>query len=162
MNQLYFPRHGRSLAKPRMFEEQFLNDLLERKEYEFILDSACVQFEPDDEEYQKVTSICYQTISNERDFEKLRSTRHFGPLVFYLVWNKNIDNLLLDLLETKYIEEASALVSLFYTVHKIDVNNLSSEDLLKKYILESPTSNRAVLELALQANENRKSTQALS
>ncbi|KAJ8929314.1 hypothetical protein NQ314_018022 [Rhamnusium bicolor] len=85
INQVYFPKVARYLKPPRMFEDSF---------------------EPNDPEYQRVVSITYQHVNDNDGFELLRSTRHFGALTFFLVWNRDIDNLLLELIETAHIEEA--------------------------------------------------------
>lgn len=150
MNQLYFPRAGRELTPPKMFSDEFFKDVLERKEYEFILDRACTQFEPDDELYQKACSAVYEAINENCDFEKLRSTRHFGPFVFYLAWHKNIDNLLLDLIETSNIEEAGKLVALYGKLHKIEFEGHDPGSVIVRYI-EGHSAKKAPLELALQA-----------
>jgi len=67
---------------------------LERREYEFILDKACVQFEPDDPLYISVTKRVYEGVNKKKDFEILYSTRHYGSLAFYLAFNANIDSIL--------------------------------------------------------------------
>nr|CAD7444156.1 unnamed protein product [Timema bartmani] len=95
ISQLYVPMLGRQLTPPPMFQEEYLKLLMEQGEYEFILDRACVQFEPDDPEYHRVTQATYDHIDNCCKYETLRSTRHFGPFAFYLAWHKQIDNLLL-------------------------------------------------------------------
>lgn len=93
-----------------MFQDEYLVSLLTRKEYEFVLDRACVQLEPDDPLYQKVTSITYQHLNDNNGFDSLRSTRHFGPLAFFLTWFKTVDNLILELIETGYISEVNYLL----------------------------------------------------
>lgn len=73
----------------------FLSQVLfEKKEYEFILDRACAQFEPDNQEYHEITFETFKTINENRDYTYLESTRHYGNLVFYLCLNKNLDSLL--------------------------------------------------------------------
>lgn len=76
-----------------------LQNVLDREEYEFVLDLACAQFEPDDPEYQQVTGRVYETVEARRCYQTLHSTRHYGPLCFYLTWNKKIDNLLTTLIQ---------------------------------------------------------------
>lgn len=94
-----------------------LQDLLNCNKYEFILDRACVQFEPDDPDYQAVTREVYEHLNAERRFDILRSTRHFGPMLFHLVWTSNIYNLLYEMIETGRIEHAALLVRLYHTIH---------------------------------------------
>ncbi|XP_020300293.1 28S ribosomal protein S22, mitochondrial [Pseudomyrmex gracilis] len=114
---IYFPKPGRELVKSKMFEGEHLTSLLNRKEYEFILDRACVQFEPDDPNYQTITREVYEYVNLEKDFDILRSTRHFGPMVFHLVWTSNIDNLLCEMIETSRIKDAVLLIRLYYKIH---------------------------------------------
>ncbi|XP_076237365.1 mitochondrial ribosomal protein S22 [Calliopsis andreniformis] len=117
MNQAYFPMEGREFHIPKMFYDPYFKDLLDRKEFEFILDRACIQFEPDDPEYQKITKEVYLHVDMGGYFDKLRSTRHFGPLAFYLAWENKIDNLLLDLIRSKNINEAVSLIQLYHKIH---------------------------------------------
>lgn len=90
---------------------------MDQGEFEFILDRACLQFEPDDPEYHRVTKQVYSYVHKLRKFDALRSTRHFGPLVFQLAWEKNMDSLLLELIEGENIEEAGQLVRLYHKLH---------------------------------------------
>ncbi|GAB1866996.1 28S ribosomal protein S22, mitochondrial [Camponotus japonicus] len=115
--QIYFPKPAREIEKPKMFEGEYLKDLLDRNEYIFILDRACVQFEPDDPDYQAVTREVYEYINREKHFDILRSTRHFGPMVFHLAWTKNIDNLLCEMIETERIEQAAILIRLLHLIY---------------------------------------------
>lgn len=73
---------------------EFSQPVLERRDYEFILDRACIQFEPDSIEYHNTVSVTYDHIDETRSYEVLRSTRHFGPFVLHLVKKREIDNLL--------------------------------------------------------------------
>ncbi|XP_056634911.1 28S ribosomal protein S22, mitochondrial [Diorhabda sublineata] len=150
MNQLYFPQIGRSLKPPRMFFGEYFDSLLERKEYIFILDRACIQFEPDDPDYQRVVSVTYQHINDHNGFDILRSTRHFGALVFFLVWNKNIDNLLLELIETCHINEAGTLLNLFSNIHNVVLEKSDEIFAIEDYINKF-ANKKAALQLGLQA-----------
>ncbi|XP_074109960.1 mitochondrial ribosomal protein S22 [Cotesia typhae] len=117
MNQTYFPIKGRELVPPRMFQDEYLKDLLKREEYEFVLDRACLQYDPDDPEFHRITSAVYEAVNNASQFKVLRSTRHYGPLVFHLVWNKNINNLLLENVTNGFIEDAVLLIKLFNKIN---------------------------------------------
>ncbi|KAK9295252.1 hypothetical protein QLX08_010391 [Tetragonisca angustula] len=114
MNQIYFPITGREMHTPQMFCNPYLKDLLDQGEFEFVLDRACLQFEPDDPEYHRITKEVYSYVNKLRKFDALRSTRHFGPLAFQLAWENNIDTLLLELIESENIEEAGQLVRLYH------------------------------------------------
>ncbi|XP_012270953.1 28S ribosomal protein S22, mitochondrial [Orussus abietinus] len=117
VNQVYFPIKGKEFRMPKMFQQEHLEPVLLRKDYEFILDRACMQLDPDDPEYHKITTIVYDRISNEKDYDLLRSTRHYGPLIFYLVWNKKISELLLENITTERIQDAVKLIQLYHVIH---------------------------------------------
>lgn len=150
MNQVYFPNVGRQIKTPQMFEESLLKRLLDNGQYEYILDRACIQFEPNNALYQKITSITYQHINDNKAFEKLRSTRHFGPLVFFLTWFKIPDNLILELVETSHIEDASLLVKLYCKIHNVEIASENSSKIVEEFVTKYSTK-KAPLELALQS-----------
>lgn len=71
--QIYFPIQGRKVREPIMFsDEEKLHGLLEQEKYEYVLDRACIQYEPDEPSYQKVTSITYQHVDMKTNFNLLR------------------------------------------------------------------------------------------
>ncbi|XP_044751152.1 28S ribosomal protein S22, mitochondrial [Coccinella septempunctata] len=154
MNQVYFPQTHRQLKIPHLFIGEHFEDILNRKEYIFILDLACQQFEPDDKEYQRVTSITYQHIYDNNEFEKLRSTRHFGSMTFFLVWNKMIDNLLLDLIETCHIDEAKLLVELYGKINDVNFTQTNDDFGMIEEFIKNNSTKKAVLELALQSTKD--------
>lgn len=117
INFVYYPTEGKEMVPPALFQGEYFQDILNRECYEYILDRACVQFEPDDIEYKNITQQVYQRVNDKKHFESLRSTRHFGPFVFFLVWHKIIDNLLCELIQTEKIEEAVTLIRLFHKIH---------------------------------------------
>lgn len=63
--------------------------------YEFILDRACLQFEPDDPLYISTAEATYDAIDRKGHYDFLKSTRHFGPMVFYLVRVRKMDGMLI-------------------------------------------------------------------
>lgn len=159
LNQAYFPRPGKQTLCPKMFEDEYLKDLLVRNEFLFILDRACMQFEPDDPKYQKIASDTYEYINDNGLFEKLRSTRHFGPFTFYLVWHNNIDNLLMELIESCQIEEVNNLLELYGIIQNVEFStDCRSENLgvLEEYISKY-SRKKGPLQLALQALKNLES-----
>ncbi|XP_066143392.1 small ribosomal subunit protein mS22 [Euwallacea fornicatus] len=150
INQMYFPKEGKLLNHPQIFEGEHLQSLLDRHKYEYVLDRACLQFEPDDPFYQRVVSIVYQHLNESNSFDLLRSSRHFGALTFFLVWNKMIDNLLLDLIETLHINEAKDLVTLYGLVHQVKFNGEEALDVVEDFI-RTAANKKGALELAIQA-----------
>lgn len=115
--KLYFTFSGSSYKHPEMFEEENLLSLCNRKEYVFILDRACVQFEPDDDIYHRVVNTTFAHVNENNGFEQLRSTRHFGCLVFFLANNNMIDNLLLNNLHCSMMDDAVWLVKVYQLVN---------------------------------------------
>ncbi|XP_053625137.1 small ribosomal subunit protein mS22 [Plodia interpunctella] len=138
LNQVYFPSDGRKLKEPLMFsDEEKFNSLLDREEYEFVLDRACAQYEPDEHKYQKITSITYQHVDVRTNYDLLRSTRHFGPMTFYLTWHQTMDNLMLELLQSGVVREAVLLTALRQEIHG-DVANGDLAKSLTHQILTTP------------------------
>ncbi|KAJ8951091.1 hypothetical protein NQ318_003789 [Aromia moschata] len=141
-----FPKKE-GVSHPKLFEDVYLENLLNRQEYEFILDSACIQYEPDDPEYQRIVSIVYQHINDNNGFELLRSTRHFAFSWFGI---KLLITYYFELIETVHIEEASKLVELYCKVHNVTINNSSDLKMLEDYI-KKHSNKKGALELGLQA-----------
>ncbi|XP_014256780.1 28S ribosomal protein S22, mitochondrial [Cimex lectularius] len=117
MNKMYFPREGRSVKKPEMFETNYLTRLLEQEEYEFILDKACIQYEPDDPDFINIRNLTFDDINKKGNFLKLRSTRHFGPMVFYLALNNNINNILETYINTDRLDHGVKVIKLHCLLH---------------------------------------------
>ncbi|KAG6449401.1 hypothetical protein O3G_MSEX006062 [Manduca sexta] len=153
LNQVYFPMNGRKLKEPLMFTEQEkFNSLLERQKYEFILDRACVQYEPDEAAYQRITSITYQHVDLNKNYNLLRSTRHFGPLTFYLIWHQSMDGLMLEILQSGIVRDAVVLTALRHAIHG-DVEEGDAARALAEQILPTPVQLRkpeSITELDIQ------------
>ncbi|XP_076043975.1 mitochondrial ribosomal protein S22 [Oratosquilla oratoria] len=158
MNQIYNPRPGRKHSLPRIFLDEHLKDVLEREKYEFILDRACAHFEPDDPKYIEITHKVYDAVETRRHYENLHSTRHYGPLCFYLAWNKKIDNLLIDLIQKERIEDAADIVYLFHLIHPscksaaLQIEKTNYIEYIKGF-LEHDSFRNSHLQLALQSYE---------
>ena len=117
--QIYFPVRGRKFRDPKMFEGENLKRLINSEEYEFLLDSLCMQYEPYEPKYHEITSKIYNHIIENQSFDKLRSTRHFGPMAFYFAWHKLIDDLLLDMIRRDYLKNAVELICLMFKFNEI-------------------------------------------
>lgn len=119
MRQLYVPLAGRKIRTPKMFEDEHLQRCLEEHKYEFILDRLLVQYDPYESEYHRIAGIVYQHLNETKEFDQLRSTRHFGPMAFFYVWHKCIDDLLYDMIRRDYLRNAAELIALFYKIHSV-------------------------------------------
>lgn len=119
INQAYFPQPGRKILVPRMFEGEMLRKCLDRLDYEFVLDRMCVQFEPYEQEFHDISSQVFQHINDTKQFDILRSTRHFGPMSFFLAWHKMIDDLVIDMVKRDFLQNAVEIVCLMYNLNGI-------------------------------------------
>ena len=70
----------------------FLDPISEK--YEFVLDRNCVQFEPDHPIFIRTAQAVYDHVDIHGNYQVLHSTRHYGPMVFYLVSENRIDDLI--------------------------------------------------------------------
>lgn len=137
LNQIYFPLKGRYVRTPKMFEASNLKKILEAKEYEFVLDRACVQFEPYEKEYHDLTATVYLHVNENKAFDLLRSTRHFGPMSFFLAWHRLVDDLLLDMIKRDYLRNGVELITLFASLHDGVQVKAENFDQLKKLVLST-------------------------
>ena len=80
--------------------------ILGTEKYLYVLDKNCVQFEPDHPNYIETAQYVYDFIDTMGHYEVLHSTRHYGPMVFYLVWEKKADNLIIHYLKKLQLAEA--------------------------------------------------------
>lgn len=120
LNHIFFPHESRTIDEPKLFQEENLIRLLKRGEYRYILSRACIQFEPDDPRYVNATTSVYEYIDHKGDYDKLRSTRYFGPMCLYLAYNKRADDLILEMLGKGLVEDAVKLVKIYNTCHSIE------------------------------------------
>lgn len=132
MIETYFPFKGRNIVPPAMFTGEHLLRVLDEGKYEFLLNRCIVQFEPYEKDFHRVTSITYQHINTAKAFESLRSTRHFGPMAFFLAWHKLIDNLVIDCINRDYLRNSVEAICLAYNLNKIPYDSYILEQ-LKKY-----------------------------
>ncbi|XP_033163169.1 28S ribosomal protein S22, mitochondrial [Drosophila mauritiana] len=122
MNQLYFPLEGRQSYTPRMFAlEELLAKCLAEHKYEFILDRLLVQYEPHEPEFHNISARVFEHLNESKQFDLLRSTRHFGPMAFFYAWHRCIDDLLYDMIRRDYLHNAVELIALSYKLHNIPV-----------------------------------------
>lgn len=130
--EVYFPKKERKLIPPRMFFGKYLQRTLDDGKYEYVLNRCIIQFEPYEKDYHRVTSITYQHINENKAFDSIRSTRHFGPMAFFLAWHKMIDNLVIDCIQRDYLRNAVEAICLMYNLNKIPYDVYVLEQ-LKKY-----------------------------
>lgn len=120
LNHMFYPSEYKTIDPPKLFEDEHMIKILKRKDYVYLLNRACIQFEPDDPRYVDITSKVYKYIDDQVDFDRLRSTRHFGPMSLFLAYNKLADNLIIEMLSKDLIEDAAKLVKIYNTCHNIE------------------------------------------
>lgn len=162
---------GRLIAKPKIFDPIQLEEVLKQKRYQLILEKACVQFEPDDPEFIRVTYRTYEFINENNEFEVLRSTRFFGPMSFYLTWYNKLENLLSYFLDTNSTQDCLRLVKLHKILHaNVEEKSLNYDSLtydeqieiIKQFIREN-LKDSAKAELAIMnLIERNKEQQTVS
>ncbi|XP_029629501.1 28S ribosomal protein S22, mitochondrial [Salmo trutta] len=157
--QVYFPKEGRRLTAPPVFKEENLKVVFGQARHEDMLDLCQVQFEPDSSEYIRVHAATYEDLEKMGKYDLLRSTRHFGGLVWYLVNARRVDGLMIDMLQKDLLQDAVSLVGLFNKVHphsetaqEASSQQASGLDLLKIYA-KRESQRAGYVELALQAYE---------
>ena len=94
LNQIYFPHPGRKIYTPALFKPENLAEILRPDRYMYILDRNCVQFEPDHPTYIATAKEVYEHVSSHSNYSILWSTRYYGPMIFYLVWEQKCDDLI--------------------------------------------------------------------
>lgn len=153
IKQLYVPLNGRKIRTPKMFDDEELQRCLEEHKYEFILNRVIVQYDPYEPEYHRITSKVYQHLNESKEFDQLRSTRHFGPMAFFYAWHKIIDDLLYDMVRRDYLCNAAELIALYYKIHKMPENYA---DLLKKLEQFNTVQEKALKKLksTIKSKEN--------
>jgi small subunit ribosomal protein S22 len=117
MMQVYFPSLGRKMWLPHMLTDEGLIPVLEAEQYRNILEVACLQCEPDSTDYIRVHCTVYDRIEKEGAYDALRSTRHFGGLVWYLVRQEKMVGLIKDVVQRKLRSDGEALVQLYLLCH---------------------------------------------
>ncbi|XP_011180957.2 28S ribosomal protein S22, mitochondrial [Zeugodacus cucurbitae] len=153
MHQLYFPLNGRSIRIPRMFEDEHLQRCLDEQKYLFILNRMVVQFDPFEPEFHYISSRVYQHINETKQFDALRSTRHFGPMTFFFAWHRCIDDLLYDMVRRDYLQNATELIALLYKLHNMESNY---KDVLKRVDEIKPQEDLALKELEKELKRTSK------
>ncbi|XP_058846369.1 small ribosomal subunit protein mS22-like isoform X2 [Acipenser ruthenus] len=157
MVQLYFPREGRRLTPPPVFKEENLMVVFLQDRHEDILDLCLVQFEPDSPDYRRVHNLTYEDIGKHGKYDLLRSTRHFGGMVWYLVNGKKIDGLLIDMIQRDLIQDTASVIHLYHMLHprgssakEAGEQQAQGIDLVKIFA-RTESQKAGYVELALQA-----------
>ena len=128
--------------------------------YDYILNRNCVQFEPDHPAYIRTAEAVYEDVNAHGHYDVLHSTRHYGPMVFYLAYNKKCDDLVVHYLRKKNLDNAASVVRVFGLVHEdseVAGNlRLAALDLIRLYTNSDSLKSSKVhltLEAALEAME---------
>ncbi|KRZ38612.1 Alpha-1,2-mannosyltransferase ALG9 [Trichinella pseudospiralis] len=134
MIRAYYPKKYRCVKLPKVFQTPYIEEALSRNQHLFVLEWACVQFEPDDPNFVRVCKVVYDDLNSRELWWDLQSTRFYGPMVFYLCLNKIIDSLLMKLLRENRLEAACDLVSLYNLVHANGVADVQEKHIGKELL----------------------------
>ncbi|XP_051874278.1 28S ribosomal protein S22, mitochondrial [Pristis pectinata] len=156
MIQVYFPREGRRIIPPPIFKNENLMVVFAQDHLEDILDLCIVQFEPNSADYIRVHHQTYEYIDKHGKYDLLRSTRHFGGLVWYLVNRMRIDGLLIDMIQRGLMDDAVSVIWLYHLLHpecqsakEANKQQAKGSELIKVFS-QTDSKKGGYIELALQ------------
>lgn len=114
-----------------------------------------MQFEPDHPTYIRTSEAVFDDIAAHGHYDILHSTRHYGPMTFYLVYNKKCDDLVVHYFKNKNLVDAAIVVRLFGLLHADSAvsrpaADLATLDLLRLFI-DSDSLKSSKLHVALEA-----------
>ncbi|NWI88185.1 RT22 protein, partial [Pitta sordida] len=168
MIQIFFPKEGRRVIPPVLFKDEHLGNVFQQDRHEDLLNMCIAQFEPDSPDYIRVHHRTYDDIDKHGKFDLLRSTRHFGGMVWYLVNRRRTDGLLVDMINRDLLEDATSLVTLYHMLHpecqsakEAREGNLQGLDLIKVFV-KTESQREGYIQLALQAYEEAMATSTAS
>ncbi|XP_014347083.1 28S ribosomal protein S22, mitochondrial [Latimeria chalumnae] len=157
MIQIYFPREKRRIAPPPLFRNENLSVIFLQDRHDKLLDYCLVQFEPDSADYIRVHHQTYEDIVKYGKYDLLRSTRHFGGMVWYLVQRRKIDGLLIHMIQRDLMDDATSVISLYHMLHpecpsaqEAKQQQAEGADLIKIFA-KMESQKTGYIELALQA-----------
>lgn len=168
MIQVYFPREGRKITPPRIFQEDNLLTVFRLDQHEHVLNLTLTQFEPDSPDYIRVHHRTYEDIETSGKYDLLRSTRHFGGLVWYLVTKKLIDGLLIDMIQRDFMDDATSLITLYNMFHPDSTSSKEAKEQgangheLIRIFVKTESQKAGYIELALQSQQEVLSRSSLS
>lgn len=160
LNQFYFPLHGRQVRVPKLFDADNLRELLARDAFEFVLDAMCIQFEPYERQFHEISGSVYEYIDEHKRFDALRSTRHFGPMAYFLAWHNRTDNLLLDLIQNDYLDNCVDLVELSCRLHNWQAPATADKlTAFRQLASQTTTSSRSVVDTEIEGSVGKSANQ---
>uniref|UniRef100_UPI00398E5771 small ribosomal subunit protein mS22 n=1 Tax=Pristiophorus japonicus TaxID=55135 RepID=UPI00398E5771 len=166
MIQVYFPRDGRRITPPPIFKNENLLVIFAQDRYEAILDLCLLQFEPNSADYIGVHHQTYEDIDKHGKYDLLRSTRHFGGLVWYLVNRRKIDGLLIDIIQRDLMDDAISVLQLYHMLHpecqsSKEANEQQAQGIdLIKIFSRTDSQKGGYIELALQVYQDALNSSA--
>ncbi|NWX85271.1 RT22 protein, partial [Nothoprocta ornata] len=168
MIQIFFPKEGRRVIPPVIFQDEHLVTVFQQDRHEDILNMCIAQFEPDSPDYIRVHHRTYDDIEKHAKYDLLRSTRHFGGMVWYLVNRKKTDGLLIDMLHRDLLDDTTSLITLYHMLHpdcpsakEAKEGNLQGVELIKVFV-KTESQREGYIQLALQAYQEAMATSTAS
>nr|XP_058968608.1 small ribosomal subunit protein mS22-like [Pocillopora verrucosa] len=141
LNFIYFPKPGRQYEMPELLTDEGMLVVFQQNRHEDVLDLACVQFEPDSADYIRVHHRTYEDLLTHKKFEILRSTRHYGGLLYYLAKQQKLNELLDNMMDREQWDDCIDVVRLHLLCHpgseitrRIGKNNLKGFSMLRAFL----------------------------
>lgn len=160
--QIAFPAEGRTMFPSNFFKQESIENALKNCRYSYILDRLCLQYEPDDPEFIRMTRQIYNHILVNEEFDTLRGTRHFGSLAFYLALCRREELLMLDMLQRYLVLDACDYLSLLDKLHmpkqykRPNYKQDNVKKMLEKYVKKKSTKKTGVTKLKEALNQITK------
>ncbi|KAG1714245.1 28S ribosomal protein S22, mitochondrial [Nymphon striatum] len=152
MHYTYLPDENRPVLSPSMLQPEHIHIPLDSGKYEYVLDRACYQFEPDDPDYIRVCHTVYAHVRQQNKFDDLRMTRHFGPMIFHFVVSKTMDDVLVHFLNKEDTDAVFSSLKLYKIIHPESSFIMDDKSLLNslKSYMENDSFKKSKLENAIQ------------
>nr|CAG4635647.1 EOG090X0AW0 [Artemia franciscana] len=120
MLQIYFPRPGREILPPPMFNEDNLKKEVwdDISRLNKILSRVFLTFTAKDRNDIKEKEKVYDTLDVKEDFHTLKEKRFFIPWTFIFVGTKRTDSLFLAMIHYVLIAQKNCLLNFFVLLHQ--------------------------------------------
>ena len=125
----------------------------------------CLQFEPDHPTYIRTSEAVFSHVNEHKHFDRLHSTKHYGPMIFHFCWTKTLDDFLAHLVWSGRLEEAVAAIRVYTKIHTesrmagCDLDRMALEEVVRdfaKYESLKPGKVNVALDKLLEDRANKE------
>jgi len=135
MQFIYWPREGQTYEIAPMLLDENLPSVFDQLRHEDVLDIIHVQFEIDAPDFIRVSHQVYEDIMTRDMYDILKSTRHYGGMIFYYVRNQKTSTVFSFFVQNGRIEDAADIVRLHALINSdFECSESSNEGVIKEFI----------------------------